>query len=106
MGEIPGCIHERVMVGGHGIETEDMGVTTLLTVEAMKFRTLVVWMSKSSLSTGEATIMETIGAEVFGGSTYVASSQNDWTQVAGSCGNSDGRGYNLWRMGTIIHACG
>ena len=38
--------------------------------------------------------MGTVGAEVFGGSTCVALSQNDWTQVTGSCGNGDGRGYD------------
>ena len=38
--------------------------------------------------------METVGAEVFSGSTCVALSQNDWIQVTGSYGNGDGRGYD------------
>ena len=79
MGEGPGCVHEGVMVGRHGIGTEDMRVTTLLTVEAMKFGTLVVWVSRGGSSTGGTMIMGTVWMEVFHGSTCVALSQNNWT---------------------------
>ena len=45
MEELPGCIHEGVIVWRHGLRAEDVGVTTLLTVGAMKFGTFVAWMA-------------------------------------------------------------
>ena len=106
MEEVPGGVHEGVIVWGHGLGAEDLEVTTLLTVGAMKFGTFVVWVAESGSSAGGTTMMETVGAEMFCGLACEASSWNDWAQVAGSCGNDDGRGYDLWGMGTIIHACG
>ena len=77
MGEVPGGVHEGVVDWGHGLGAEDLEVTTLLTVEAMKFRAFVVGMAGGSLSTGGTTIMGTVGAEVFSGSTCETSSWND-----------------------------
>ena len=77
MREVLGCVHEGVMVQEHGLGAEDAGVTTLLTMGATKFRALVVWMARSGLFTGGTTVMGTVGAEMFHGSTCVASSQND-----------------------------
>ena len=86
MGEVLGCVHEGVMVREHGTGTEDTGVTTLLTVEAMKFKTLVIWMSQGSSSTGGVTIMETIGVEVFGGLTCIAPTWNIGPESPGLAG--------------------
>ena len=74
MGEVPGGIHEGVVGWGHGLETENSGVTMLLTVGAMKSRAFVVGIVRGSLSAGGTTMMETVGAKVFGGSTYETSS--------------------------------
>ena len=52
-------------------------MTTLLTVEAMKFKALVVWMGMGSLSAGGTTVMGTVGAEMLCESACVASSRND-----------------------------
>ena len=51
----------------------------LLTVGAIKFRTLVVGVAWCMLSAGGATIMETIGVEMVSGPAYVAPSWNIWT---------------------------
>ena len=79
MGEVLGCVHKGVVVWGHDLGAEDLGVTMLLTVGAMKFRTLVVGVAWCMLSAGGATIMETIGVEVVSGPAYVAPSWNIWT---------------------------
>ena len=79
MGEVPGGVHEGVIGWGHDLRVEDLGVTTLLIVEAMKFKAFVVGMARGSLSTKGTTIMETVGAEVFSGLTCEISSQNDCT---------------------------
>ena len=60
------------MIGEHGAGAENVGVTMLLTVGAMKLRTLVVWMSWGSLSTGETTVMGIVWAEVFHRLAYIA----------------------------------
>ena len=86
MREVPGGIHEGVIGWGHGLGTEDLGVTTLLTVEAMKFRAFVVRMAGGSSSAGGTTIMGTVGAEVFGGSTCETLSQNDCAKSLGPGG--------------------
>ena len=106
MEEVPDGVYKGIIVWGYGLGTEDLGVTMLLTVEAMKFRAFVVWMARGGSFTGGTTMMGTVGAEVFNGSVCEALSQNDWAQVTGSYGNGDGRGYNSWGMGMIIHACG
>ena len=77
MGEVPGYVHEEVVVWEHGLGAEDSGVTTLLTVEAMKFRTFVVGMAWSSLSTGGTMMIGTVRVEMFGGLTCEALSWND-----------------------------
>ena len=77
MGEVPGCIHEGVIIWGHGLGPEDLGVTTLLTVGAMKFKTFVVGMAWSGSSIGGTTMMGTVRVEVFSGSTCEALSWND-----------------------------
>ena len=77
MGEVPGDVHEVVVGWGHGLEAEDSGVTTLLTVGAMKFRAFVVGMAGGGSSAGGAIMMGTVGAEVFSGSTCQILSQND-----------------------------
>ena len=105
MGEVQGCVHEGVIIWGHSLGTEDLGVTTLLIVGAMKFRAFVVRMARGGSSTGGTIMMGTVGV-VFSRSTCETLSQNDCTRVAGSRGNGDGRGYDLWGMGMIIHACG
>ena len=69
MGEVPGGIHERVIDWGHHLGAEDLGVTMLLTVGAMKFRTFVVRVTRGSLSAGGTMMMETVRVEMFGGST-------------------------------------
>ena len=84
MGEVPGSIHEGVMVWEYGPGAEDAEVTTLLTVGATKFGTFVVWMARSSSSTRGAMIMGTVGVEMFAGPTCEALSWNVWTQVAAS----------------------
>ena len=106
MGEVPGDVHEVVVGWGHGLEAEDSGVTTLLTVGAMKFRAFVVGMARGGSSIGGTTMMGTVGVKVFSGSTCEALSWNDCAQVAGSWRNGDGKGYDLWGIGMIIHACG
>ena len=78
----------------------------LLTVGAMKFRTLVVWVARGGSSTGGTIMMETVRVEMFCGPACEALSLNDWAQVTGSCRNGDGRGYDSWEIGMIIHACG
>ena len=77
MREIPGGVHEGVIGWGHGLGTEDSGVTTLLTVGAMKFRAFVVGMAGGGSSAGGAMMMGTVGAEVFSGLTCQTLSQND-----------------------------
>ena len=77
MREIPGGVHEGVIGWGRGLGTEDSGVTTLLTVGAMKFRAFVVGMAGGGSSAGGAIMMGTVGAEVFSGSTCQILSQND-----------------------------
>ena len=74
MREVPGGRHKGVIGQGHSLGTEDLGVTTLLTVGAMKSRAFVVGIVRGSLSAGGTTMMETVGAKVFGGSTYETSS--------------------------------
>ena len=104
--EVPGGIHERVVGRGHGLGTEDLKVTMLLTVGATKFRTFVVRMAGGSSFTGGTRMMGTVGMEVFSGLTCQTSSQNDCARVTGTRRNGDGRGYDLWAIGTIIHAYG
>ena len=106
MEEIPGGIHKGVVVWRHGLGTEDVGVTMLLTVEATKFGTFVVWMAGGSLFAGGTTMMGIVGAEMFCGPACEVLSWNDWTEVTGPYRNGDGRGYDLWGMEMIIHACG
>ena len=106
MGEVPGGVHEGVIDWGHGLGAEDSEVTTLLTVEAMEFRAFVVGMAEGGSFTEGTMMMGTVRAKVFGGSTCETSSWNDCAPVTRSWGNGDDRGYNLWEMGTIIHACG
>ena len=77
MGEVPGCIHEGVVIWRYSLRAEDVGVTMLLTVGATKFRAFVVWMTRSGSSTGGATMVGTVGAEVFCGLACEALSQND-----------------------------
>ena len=79
MEEVPGVIHEGVIVWGYGLGTEDPGVTMLLTVGATKFRAFVVWVAGGSSSAGGTAMMGTVGTEMFYGLTCEASSQNDWT---------------------------
>ena len=67
MGEVLGCVHKGVVVWGHDLGAEDLGVTMLLTVGAMKFRTFVVGMAWSSLSTGGTMMMGTVRVEMFSG---------------------------------------
>ena len=94
MREVPGCVCKGDVVRGCGTGAEYAGATTLLTVGAMKFRTFVVGVFWSSLSAGGTIIIGTVWLEVFCGSACVTPVSNDWTQVAGSCGNGDGRGYD------------
>ena len=77
MGEVSGSIHERVIVWGHGLGIENLGVTMLLTVGAMKFRAFVVGMARGSSSTEGTTMMETVWVEVFSGLRCQTSSQNN-----------------------------
>ena len=79
MREVPGGRHKGVIGQGHSLGTEDLGVTTLLTVGAMKFRAFVVRMARGSSSTGGTTMMGTVRVEVFSGSTCETLSQNDCT---------------------------
>ena len=78
MGEVPGGIHEGVIVWEHGLGAEDLEVTTLFTVGATKFGAFVVWMAGGGLSTGGTMMMEAVGAEMFGGSACEALSWNNW----------------------------
>ena len=77
MGEVLGCVHKGVVVWGHGLGAEDLGVTTLLTIKAMKFGTFVVGMAWSSSSTGGTMMMGTVGVEMFGGLACEAPSWNN-----------------------------
>ena len=72
MGKVPGCVHEGLVVGGHGVGIEDIGVTMLLIVKAMKFRALIIWVSQGSSSTGGTMIMGIVWAEVFHGLASIA----------------------------------
>ena len=56
-------------------------------------------------STDGTMVMGIVGVKVVGGLACVTLSWNVWTQVAGSWRNGDGRGYDLWGMKMIIHAC-
>ena len=78
MGEVPGGIHEGVVDWGYGLETENSGVTMLLTVGAMKFRALVVGMARGGSSAGGTMVMGRVGVKVFSGSTCETSSWNDF----------------------------
>ena len=67
------------LVGRDGPGAEDVWVTMLLTVGAMKFGTLVVGVAQCVLSAGGTIIMGTVGMEVVSGPACVASSWNVWT---------------------------
>ena len=86
-------------------------MTTLLTVEATKFRTLVIWMSQGSLSTEGVTIMGTIGVEVFGKLACVAPTWNigpelcmthrEWRQSFMLVANEAGVGIRTGSIGSV-----
>ena len=78
MEEVPGCVHEGVVVRGHEVGIEDMEVTMLLTVGALKFRTFVVWVSQGGSTIGGTTIMGTVWVEVVYGLAHVALAWNNW----------------------------
>ena len=72
-----------------------MGMTMLLTVGAMKFGALVLGVTQDILSTGGTTVMGTVWTKVVCGLAHVAPSWNCWTRVTGSCGNGNGKEYDL-----------
>ena len=78
MEEVPGCVHEGVVVRGHEVGIEDMEVTMLLTVGALKFRTFVVWVSQGGSTIGGTMIMGTVWVEVVCESAHVALAWNNW----------------------------
>ena len=78
MEEVPDGIHKGIIVWRHDLGAEDSGMTTLLTVGAIKFRTFVVWVARGGSSTRGTTMMGTVGVEMFGGLACEALSQNDW----------------------------
>ena len=77
MGEVPGGVYKGIIVWGCGLRAEDLEVTTLFTVGAMKFRTFVVWVARGGSSTGGTMIMGTVKAEMFCGLACEALSWND-----------------------------
>ena len=84
MEKVPDGVYKGVMIKGNSSGTEDVGVTTLLTVGVTKCRTFVVGMSWGMSSTGGTAIIGTVGTKVVGGLACVVLGRNVWTGVAGS----------------------